>query len=66
MVSIMGNQKKYENINTNCVPGPVLSLLHELYPFIFKQLYEVEPNIILILKMNNLRHKKVPFSRSYS
>ena len=46
MLSIMRNQKKYENTNTNCVPGPVLSLLYHYIPFIFKQLYEVEKNYL--------------------
>ena len=46
MLSIMRNQKKYENTNTNCVPGPVLSLLYHYIPFIVKQLYEVEKNYL--------------------
>lgn len=65
MLSIMRNQKKYENTNTNCVPGPVLSLLYHYIPFIFKQLYEVEKTIF-ILKMYNLRQLKLRFPKSYS
>ena len=65
MLSNMRNQKKYENTNTNCVPGLVLSLLYHYTPFIFKQLYEVE-KIIFIFKMCNLRQLKLHFSKSYS